>query len=147
MYYETRNHTERTVADAFEAARLIKTDKPATYEALCYDDIVLVSDSHIDDQSFGEVAVLQRQPDGSFRQIETITAAWIKTVEDLADTLRQAKAEPLNMGVAALNLGAIRHQKHVTFTCGCCGNGFKSTVEHQRQFDQDDGYGICQRCE
>lgn len=33
------------------------------------------------------------------------------------------------------------------FTCGCCGDGFSSTLEEQARHDQDTGYGICPRCE
>ena len=33
------------------------------------------------------------------------------------------------------------------FSCGCCGNMFKSTYDKQEPFGQDAGYGICDRCE
>jgi len=30
--------------------------------------------------------------------------------------------------------------------CGCCGTGFETWPEYEDQ-DQDDGYGICARCQ
>ena len=32
------------------------------------------------------------------------------------------------------------------FKCSCCGTGFQSTTEEQRQYDRDTGYGLCGRC-
>jgi len=32
-----------------------------------------------------------------------------------------------------------------TFTCDCCGTGFRDTTESQRKHDKDRGYGLCPR--
>ena len=32
------------------------------------------------------------------------------------------------------------------FICGCCGAGFFDNIKKQREYDQDKGYGICDRC-
>jgi len=33
------------------------------------------------------------------------------------------------------------------FDCGCCGIDFKSTINKQKHFDQDAGYGFCSECQ
>ena len=33
-----------------------------------------------------------------------------------------------------------------TYTCDCCGTGFRDTAENQRKHDKDMGCGLCPKC-
>jgi len=35
----------------------------------------------------------------------------------------------------------------MNFLCSCCGRRFESTLEVQKKFDRDKGYGLCEPCE
>jgi hypothetical protein len=144
MYYETREHRFKDVANALEAARYIKeSSERSICDAVRFGDKVVVADAHCDSPFF-EVAVLRQLGENDFQQIDSITAGWVKTTEELAKYFETANE---NMGKANLTIGSFAPTKMAYFTCGCCGNGFKSNAEYQKQFDQDAGYGICKPCE
>lgn len=152
MYYETRKHELFPVANAMEAAITIKEGKAALFHAITYPvdgnkRIYIVSDSHIDDGSFAESAVILQVVDKEFMQIESITAAWCQTPELLADYFNKAFSNPQNMGPANLSIGKHAPDKIASFECGCCGTGFESNPTYQEGFGQDDSYGICTKCE
>jgi hypothetical protein len=156
MYYESRQQQIRNVADAMEAAKLIKEGKAAGYEALTHKvmvkgqevNIYYVNDANINDSNFAETAVLiDCKHDKTMQeQIESITAAWIGTAEELAEYFNRAimTDDVYYMGKVKLFDNA---NTSAWFTCGCCGSGFKSTIAKQEKFDQDATYGICNRCE
>lgn len=137
-----------------EAARLIKQGEAAGYEALTHKAVVkgrevnvyYVNDASIHDKNFAETAVLIDAANGEQEQIESITAAWIDTAEKLAEYFNKAITTD-----DVYYMGKVRlfnnDNTPAWFTCGCCGNGFKSTIEKQKKFDQDATYGICNRCE
>lgn len=149
MYYESISHEIVQVADATEAANKIKTGKTLSHQALSWESpngrFYVVSDCHIDSDAFAETAVLQ-EIDSEFFQIESITAAWINSKQELARYFVNAtKFPPINRKTQLI-VGKPTNQT-AFFTCGCCGNGFNSNVAYQLTFDQDNGYGICTNCE
>lgn len=150
MYYESRIYKPFPVASFLEAAEAIKERKAYTFHAITFNlspdkEVIFVDDSHCDDSGFGEVAVILKE-DGVFKQIESITAGWIKSIEVLADYFSKAVTNPCSMGIAKLNIGQAQPNATANFTCGCCGDWFKGVVEEQLKFDQDNGYGICNGC-
>lgn len=149
MYYESISHKVTPVADASEAATKIKTGKASSWEALCWENangkFYVVSDSHIVDSAFAETALLQ-EIDSVFYQIESITAAWIKSAKKLADSFTRTETDPPIKRKTQLIVGKPTNQM-AFFTCGCCGTGFKDNIAKQHEFDQDNGYGICGDCE
>jgi hypothetical protein len=149
MFYESISHKLTPVADASEAATKIKTGKASSSEALCWENangkFYVVSDCHIDDSAFAETALLQ-EIDSVFYQIESITAAWINSAKELANTLLRTETDPPIKRKTQLIVGKPTIEV-ANFECGCCGTGFKSLVSYQLEFDQDQGYGICPDCE
>ena len=82
-------------------------------------------------------------------QIESITMAWIDTEEEKARYLRECETTDFRMGSAGtmtLPLDGQGDDTKAWFECGCCGEGFESTLAKQRKYDQDNGYGICPGC-
>jgi hypothetical protein len=149
MYYESIPQKVTPVADATEAATRIKNHQAHSNEALCWTNsngkFYVVSDCHIDDSAFAETAVVQ-EIDSEFFQIESITAAWIKTKEELACYFVEAETEPAIKRKTQLITGKPVNQMG-NFECGCCGTNFKANIAEQLKFDQDSGYGICPGCE
>jgi len=148
MYYESIIHQLREVANSLEAATLIKNGKLFGYEALKWTSpngiFYAVNDAHIDDSTFGETAVI-KEVNGQFIQVESITAAWIKTPEELAKSFEDAEINDFSISKASLIIGEVKNQT-AFFTCGCCGERFHDLVKKQLQFNQDAGYGICSNC-
>ena len=153
MFFEARTHEIVPVADAMAAARFVKEKGENVWNYQCPEfkvgdkTIVIVNDASIHDSDFAEVAVLCRNDDGSYDQIESITVGWIKTVEEVEKTFLEAAETPYPMGKRTLIVGKPKGDETAWFTCGCCGTGFKGNVKHQQKFDQDAGYGYCPRCE
>jgi hypothetical protein len=149
MYYESIPQKVTSVADATEAATRIKDCKVHSSETLCWTNsngkFYVVSDCHIDDSAFAETAVIQ-EIDSEFFKIESITAAWIKTKEELARYFIEAETEPAIKRKTQL-ITAKPVNQMAFFECGCCGTSFKAHVAEQLKFDQDCGYGICPSCE
>lgn len=150
MYYEARTHQSFPVNTALEAAQKIKNRhelfsnsvlKYPVSEGIIY----IVPDGHID-HPFGEVAVILEK-DGKRNQIESITAAWIDTPEELAEYFDKAIVSNYDMGEAQLSIDGVNSTQKASFTCGCCGGYFKSTIQQQKKYDQDQGFGICPSCE
>jgi hypothetical protein len=149
MFYESISHKVVPVADAAEAATKIKEGNASSPEAFCWENangkFYVVSDSHINNCTFAETAVLQ-EIDSEFFQIESITAAWIETKEELARYFIEAETEPAIKRKTQLIIGKATNQV-ADFWCGCCGRQFEDNVAKQHAHDQDDGYGICDNCE
>lgn len=149
MYYETREHAEKQVGSAYEAAELIKSGSAQSWEAITWKTehgkFFAVADSHIDDSSaFAETAII-KQVENSFIRIESITVAWIKTTAEVARYFLESETSDIH-SLTTLIIGRAKDQV-AYFTCGCCGTSFKSNVKKQLKFDQDTGYGICPGCE
>lgn len=147
MHYETRIHTPREVANSLQAAQHIKSRTVACHEALTWvrdDGVKIFAVADCIDNPFFEVAIIKQEEKNTFIQIESITAGWCDTPEVLAEYFENANE---NMGTAQLLINAPTENATAWYSCGCCGAGFKSNVKYQLQFDQDDGYGICTRCE
>ena len=149
MFYEAIQHQTVSVADATEAATKIKEGTALSHQALTWQNangkFYVVSDSHIDDSAFAKTALLQ-EIDSEFFQIESITAAWIKSVQELAACFSKTETNPPIKRKTQLIVGKPTNQV-AWFDCGCCGTGFKANVAEQLKFDQDNGYGICPDCE
>lgn len=149
MFYEARTHELLPVSDAAAAARVIKTKEAKFYQIPTWEQdgvkIMAVNDCHPDGSSFEETAVIKVMPDGSFYQIESITAAWC-TEPELTDYFLKAITAPCSMGKANVIIGKPQGTEMAVFSCGCCGNSFKGNVR-QQEFDQDAGFGICPKCE
>jgi len=148
MYYEARQHASQPVANAEEAATRIHNGQVNDYDALTWAAtngrrLAVVADHHIDNM-WKEVAVidLDRQV-----QIESITFGWI---EDLAEKIQYLKncetTDYVFRNSISLPLDGNGETQPAEFECGCCGEGFMSTIAEQQRFDQDAGYGICLSC-
>ncbi len=148
MYFETIMHASRPVANADEAAQLIKAQEARDFDALIWTAtsgrrLAVVADNHCDN-SFLEVAVIDLDRK---IQIESITAGWCKSPEELAKYFVKCETGDFFMRTdVTLPLDGKGQDTRATFECGCCGTGFDSTYEKQRRFDQDNGYGQCFEC-
>jgi hypothetical protein len=149
MFYESIPQKVVPVSHATEAAEKIKTGQVHSGQALFYENshgkFYVVSDSHIDDSAFAEVAFIQ-EINGDLFQTESITAAWVETAEKLAEMFVSTETEPAIKTKTQLILGEPVNQI-AHFTCGCCGQWFRGNVAHQLTFGQDQSYGICDSCE
>jgi hypothetical protein len=149
MYFEARTHQLRPVRDAHEAAKIVKEGPQVWSEVLTWQgkthEMLCVADGHLNNM-FLEVAMLRKEPDGSYLQVESITAGWVNSTEHLAKLFLQAETA-LPVKRVQLIIGEPQGHEQAWFTCGCCGNDFKDSVKKQIAFDQDAGYGICPRCQ
>ena len=147
MFFESVQHESRPVADAAEAARLIKSGAVMDFHALIWKNtkgqrIAAVNDGGIDD-SWSEVAVINLDTN---RQLESITFPWCSDEEAARFLLECQDDKGLSDRPANLPLDGSGEGVPAAFTCGCCGTGFTSTIAEQRPHDQDEGYGYCPRC-
>lgn len=149
MYFETVVHEIKQVANATEAAELIKSGSIASYVALQWESehgtFLAIDDAHIDDSAFAETAMIQKRGDEYF-QVESITSAWC-SLKELKESLKRTENEPAINKKVILNIDKPDPKAIAGFTCGCCGEYFRDFVEKQLKFDQDSGYGICKECE
>lgn len=151
MYFETTVHTEKQIAGAREAAELIKAGALHGYEALTWTNTTnwtqyfVVNDAGCN--YYHEVAIIVKQQDGTFVQIESLTAGWIKTVEELSKSIEECFQEPAMQKPVKLMFNQVDPTAVANFTCGCCGEWFKGNVAKQLTYGQDTGYGICPSCE
>lgn len=148
MFYESIVHQVKEVGSAREAAILIKEGNESSCNALSWETkngrFYAVSDAHIDDYSFAEVAIIKKEND-FFIQKESITAAWVNSVDKLEKYFVDAETSDFSIKTSLI-LGKPTTET-AFFTCGCCGERFRDNVAKQLKFDQDNGYGICKRCE
>lgn len=148
MYYESIQHRTVECANAEEAAMKIRKGNVCSCDALVWRSSVdgqrlaAVGDGGLD-SPFAEVAVINLD---TGIQIESITFAWIKDDSEAVKYLKECETDPCPLGKARLPLDGCGEDQKTTLTCGCCGEGFKSTIAEQRPFDQDEGYGYCPRC-
>ncbi len=149
MYYETMMHVRRDVASAAEAAELIhKGEDIHDYDALCWTaptgrQLCAVADNHCNN-AWAEVAVIDL---GAQVQVESITFAWIKELSEKTRYLVECETGEFQMGkIKGLPMDGKGDDTPAMFECGCCGEGFKSTYRTQKKYDQDNGYGICPKC-
>ena len=147
MYYESKMHTRRPVADANEAARLIHSREAGDCDALVWSaadgrELCAVGDYHCNNTWF-ETAVIDLTHGV---QIESITMGWVDSEGEKAQHLRECETCDFRMGKAALPLDGQGADAMAHFECTHCGEGFNSTIAKQRKYDQDNGYGVCPEC-
>jgi hypothetical protein len=148
MYFETTMHTTRAVENAQTAAQLIKKREAYNFEALIWTGkgrrLAAVADNHCDNPWL-EVAVIDMDRKC---QIESITADWCRSTEELATHLATCETTDFVFRRnITLPLDNQNGDTLANFECGCCGSFFQSTYAKQRKYDQDDGYGICPDCD
>lgn len=94
MYFESISHKLRNVCDAYEAASLIKSGEALSSEAICWTSengtFLAVSDSHIDEPAFSEIALLKKVGE-KYQQLEFITAACVDETTDLGEYLQDSE--------------------------------------------------------
>ncbi len=139
MYYEARIHEIVEVADATAAAALIRGNI-RSYQVVSWiskDEkfqMYAVPDGHIDEQ-MAELAILRKtagDAEGKYQQVESITNAWIETVEELALFLEQAEDSDLIMSTdAQLIIGKPEGHEVAYFICSCCGSTFRGNIKYQ----------------
>jgi hypothetical protein len=147
MYYESVQHCSRPVENAEVAAYLIKSGRLMSSEAPVWKNsagqrIAAVNDGGIDSPWF-EVAVINLDTD---RQLDSITFGWCSAAEAAQYLIEAQDSKPLSDRSASLPIDGGGEDARTTFTCGCCGEGFTSTIAEQRIHDQDEGYGFCPSC-
>jgi len=156
MYYEARIHQIVEVASAIAAAEKIRSESMYTYQVMKWTSkdgnyyMYAVPDGHLDEM-LAELAILRQnkdQEDAPYQQIESITNGWIEGTDMLARYLQDAESSTMIMkSNAQLIIDKPKGDEQASFTCGCCGSWFKDNVQKQLKFDQDAGYGICDRCQ
>lgn len=145
MFYESRVHEILEPVTGYEElAAAIENSRSYQVCTIINNSgkkIGFVPDGVID-SPFDELAVVNIS-DG--KQIESLTWAWVET--NKAQALKDcAECTTVNMGPAHIPTSS-QDNKQAYFTCGCCGNRFKSSIKEQVKFNQDAGYGICKSCE
>lgn len=147
MYYEARIHEKLPMLDTKSAA-LAYRNSSESYQTPCFTidtkTYYLVPDGHIDNVK-AECAVLVEY-NGEFKQIESITSAWVNSDEKFIEYINKAIVNPQKMGKANIVFDKPLGHEMATFECGCCGNQFKGNIQEQLEYDQDAGYGICISC-
>jgi hypothetical protein len=147
MYYEAICHKEQPVKDATQAAELIKEGKIPSYITLSWNSpngkFFAVSDTHIDDSAFAETAIIEQKGNEFFLK-DSITVGWVKSTKEVIRYFSEAETAEAHRKTQLI-LNEPKEEK-AFFTCGCCGEYFKDSVKKQIQFDQDLGFGICNRC-
>jgi hypothetical protein len=150
MYFESRNHESVPVNGPAEAVKLIHSRRINVQQAPVWKSskgnhrIALVDDSHIDD-AWVEVALVNLD---TREQLESLTLAWRKTeAEKLQLLLESLESDFVFRKDITCPMDGGAQDSLANFTCGCCDERFPSTIQAQRRFDQDAGYGICPSCE
>ena len=156
MYFEARSHTIVMAADAIAAVRMVCSGKVSDEQHLCEfhcptwlnaagQRVALVSDTHIDDQNFGECAVVNLD---TKRQLESITFAWCANEAQKVEYVQRCENSPGVPRDVIVPMSDSDADQDIasTFTCSCCGEGFSSTLREQLPHDQDNGYGHCPDC-
>lgn len=159
MYYEAIR-LKRYEVDSIETAILAKgtpqlddtcsSPRIASFNAITLDisgiTIYLVSDVHIDDPDWAEIAIIAEYKNHK-AQIESYTGKVLgvpQLYEVIADyfmdeyDITWCKAAKLNFELTG--------KEEAQFICGCCGSWFTGNVKEQLAHDQDNGYGICNDC-
>lgn len=147
MYFETTMHETMPVENAAEAARRIKAHERRDFDAFVWTAhgrrLAVVADNHCNDPWL-EVAVIDLDRG---LQLESITAAWCNE-QQLRGYFKQCETDDFVFRRnVRLPLDGENGDTPASFECGCCGTDFQSTYAQQRCFDQDNGYGICPKCE
>lgn len=155
MYYEARTHEIVEVTNAMEAAIKIKSGSIQTYQVMKWTSndgkyfMYAVPDGHIDNMLL-ELAILRQEIhsiNANYQQVESITNGWIDNIDILGKYLQESETSNFIMiKNAQLITGNPQGHEKAWFTCGCCGTSFLANVKEQIKFDQDAGYGICDRC-
>lgn len=147
MFYESIPHVILDFVDPTLAFQYIQSGKANKWEAIQTTinnkTVVMVCDSHIDDNNFSEVALLLKK-DGKFYQYESFSKS-IVDYTNVADSLATVKINDNYLPTDLLL--DIKGTEIADFTCGCCGQRFTGNVAKQLEFDQDCSYGICDKCE
>jgi hypothetical protein len=147
MYFQTTMHETLTVENAGDAARRIKADERRDFDACVWTAhgrrLAVVADNHCNNPWL-EVAVIDLDRG---LQLESITAGWCDE-EQLRRYFETCETDDF---VFRRNVRLLLDRENgdmrASFECGCCGTDFQSTYAEQRRFDQENGYGICPKCE
>lgn len=148
MYFETTMHETVHVESAAEAARRIKAHETRDFDAYTWTApsgrrLAVVADNHCNNPWL-EVAVIDL--DRSY-QLESITAGWCDTDTELKGYFEKCETgDFVFRREIRLPLDGKDDDAPADFECGCCGEGFESTLREQRKYDQDNGYGQCPSC-
>lgn len=152
MYYQSIVHRELAVDSVKMLLDLItgrnkEIQKTESYNALKLihgaHTFYFVNDAHIDDRSFTETAVILFLND-KFYQIESLTI--LETTEE-DFIIKSIEILPDKRSETQLLINNVPENAFANFTCGCCGQWFYGNVKQQLEYDQDNGYGICEKCE
>lgn len=148
MYYETMMHTRVNVESPADAAKRIHEHQAHASDCLVWKsadgrDIAVVADGHCN-HPWLEVAVVDLT---NGVQLESITMGWIDSESEKARYLLECETQDWIMkGAATIPIDGETGNVKAWFECGCCGTCFQSTIEKQRKYDQDNGYGLCVEC-
>lgn len=142
MYYEVIIHEKIEVNSIEEVSKLLTINKPESYKVINYKDLYFVNDAHIDDPSFSEVAVL-RKINEKYYQFESLSGSAL-FIEELQQMYYNLENYIFTKNVQLLF--EKDPKAYGWFTCGCCGCRFYGNVNIQLNYDQDNGYGICDEC-
>ncbi len=147
MYFETMMHTRTNVENAADAAKRIHDRLVHAFDCLVWKsadgrDIAVVADGHCN-HPWLEAAVVDLT---NGVQLESITMGWIDSESKKARYLKECETQDFKMGAVTIPLEGETSNVKATFECSCCGTFFESTIEKQRRFDQDNGYGLCVGC-
>jgi len=163
MFYEAIRLKElpvTTIEEAIALKGLPQSDrsipvnnitKTETYNAISLEisgiKVYLVSDVHIDDAPWGEVAIILEHNNHK-AQIESYTGR-VLGVPQLYDVIADYFIEPaelIHFKPAQLNFN-LNGTETAWFTCSCCGDGFMGNIKEQIKHDQDSGFGLCADCD
>ena len=148
MYYESRsnsilNISEKSIKEQIQALKTMGIGKGYIIGSSLW-----INDANPSGCGGSEAAVFLIK-DNVYFSFESITIPWCKDSEieefiiefqNVEETIKTYSID-LTKPTVVNNVNAL-----VFFDCGCCGSGFKSTIEEQQQFDQDSGFGICPSC-
>lgn len=145
MYYESRIHERKQFETVAAMVKAMKAHEVMAYHALEVPSLglMVVADQPDD---FGEAAIIKVESE-KLMQIESLTLAWIEPKQWEKEII-SCLENPCSMREAKVQFaGSVDASAKAWFTCGCCGNGFKGVVAEQLKYDQDNGFGICVKCE
>jgi hypothetical protein len=156
MYYEAtklKRHEVPTVSEAIWAKgdQFVLPPSVQPWEAITFEisgiTVYLVSDVHIDDPDWAEVAIIIEYQ-GHKAQIESYTGRALgvdQLYEVIADYFMD-EYDITKCEAAQLNF-ELKGDEMAQFTCSCCGNWFTGNVKEQAAHGQDRGYGLCDDCD
>lgn len=147
MYYESRINTLTDITDFPIEIQAKKVKSLGIGSAVQIKQIIFVNDANPSGCGISEVAVIYER-DNNFYAFESLTVDRIH-IEEMSHLITQycnSSFEDIKKSLFASKTSFNNIEKEVYFNCGCCGEGFKSTISKQEKFDQDSGFGLCDEC-